>query len=97
MASDIRILAVMVRAAYGPAPTLFTNNKPATTATAPTRPPSGAHHGMAAMPWSVGRGRGWHITRIARNATIGRNEIRPASQGLVKAQCTVHRWSPRLQ
>ena len=58
IASDIRILAVMVRPANAPAPTLFTNNKPATTATAPTSPPNGAHHGIALMPSRVGNGRG---------------------------------------
>ena len=41
--SDMRMLAVIVSPANGPAPTLLTNNKPATTANAPTRPPSGAH------------------------------------------------------
>jgi hypothetical protein len=62
----------------------FVQNR-ATTATAPTRPRNGAHRGMPLMPWSVGSGRGWHMTRTARKATIGQNEIRLASHGLVRA------------
>src|ERR1700733_13581152 len=85
MASDIRIFAVMVRPAYDPAPTLFTNNNPATTAKAPTRPPNGAHQGIALMPASVGSGRGCQMTRHASKPTIGKNDTRLASQGLVRA------------
>src|ERR1700728_906052 len=83
--SDMRMLAVMVNPANGPAPTLLTNNKPAITANAPTRPPSGAHHGIALTPAMVGNGRGWHITRQASSATMGRNDTRLASHGLVRA------------
>src|ERR1700734_315260 len=82
--SDMRMLAVIVNPANGPAPTLLTNNKPATTANAPTRPPRGAHHGIVVTPASVGNGRGWHRTRQARNATIGRKETRLASHGFVR-------------
>src|ERR1700722_17015617 len=85
MTSDIRTLAVIVSPANGPAPTLLTNTKPATTANAPTKPPSGAHHGIEVIPARVGKGRGWHRTRQARNATIGRKETRLASHGFVKA------------
>jgi len=50
--------AVPSRPAKAPAPTLSTNSSPATTAKAPTRPPSGAHQGIPAKPSAVGSGRG---------------------------------------
>ena len=71
----------MVSPAKAPAPTLPTNNNPAITANAPTTPPSGAHHGIAANPCGVGNGCGRHMLTQASRATIGRNETRLASQG----------------
>jgi hypothetical protein len=76
---------VMVSPAKAPAPTLPTNIKPATTAKAPTSPPGGAHQGIWLTDSAVGMGRGKHIQITARSATIGRNETRLPSQGLIKA------------
>src|ERR1700733_1662364 len=84
--SDMRMLAGIVSPANGPAPTLLTNNKPATTANAPTKPPSGAHHGIVLRPASVGIGRGRHKTRHARNATIGRKEGRKEERKEVRKE-----------
>src|ERR1700691_2857198 len=83
--SDMRILAVIVSPANAPAPTLLTNKRPAMTAKAPTRPPSGAHQGIALIPASVGSGRGWQRTRHASKAMMGRKEIRLANHGFVRA------------
>src|SRR5580698_4546924 len=83
IASDIKILAVIVSPANAPAPTLFTNKSPATTANAPTRPPSGAHQGIALTPSIVGNGRGRHSQRHGRKATTGRKETRLANHGFV--------------
>src|ERR1700712_758837 len=81
MTSDIRMFAVMVRPANGPAPILLTKSRPMMTANAPTRPPSGAHHGIAAMPCADGIGFGWQNHSTSRNATTGGNEMVLASQG----------------
>src|ERR1700722_19194302 len=81
MTSDMRMFAVIVSPAKGPAPTLLTNRRPAMTANAPTRPPKGAHHGIALRPAAVGKGRGKHITKTASTATIGRNDTKLASHG----------------
>jgi hypothetical protein len=40
---------------------------------------------MALMPEMVGSGRGWQRMRHANNATIGRNDTKLASHGLVSA------------
>ena len=80
MASDIRMFAVIVRPANGPAPTLSTNGRAMMTAKAPMRPPSGAHHGIDAMPFGDGIGFGWHNHSTSSNARTGRNETVLASR-----------------
>src|ERR1700683_1004008 len=97
--SDMRMLAVIVNPANGPAPTLLTNNKSAMTANAPTRPPRGAHHGIVLTPASVSIGRGRHKTRHARNATIGRKEDEAGEPRICQrvAQRAIHWPPPSLQ
>src|ERR1700735_4483508 len=85
MTSDMRILAVIVRPASAPAPTLSTNRSPAMTAKAPTTPPSGAHQGMLETPLLVGIGGGWQSHRTASKAMTGMKDTMLASQGLVRA------------
>jgi hypothetical protein len=58
MASDIRILAVMVRPARAPAPTLSTKEQAGDHRKGADHPPSGAHQGLFAKPSAVGSGRG---------------------------------------
>jgi hypothetical protein len=53
------------------------------TAKAPMTPPRGAHHGIAPMPSTVGKGRGRQNHKTPRRAITGRKETRLASQGLV--------------
>ena len=79
------MLAVMVRPAKAPAPTLSTNSSPVTTAPAPTSPPNGAHHGIPVTPSSVGSGLGTQRKSTVRNARTGRNDTTLASQGLSSA------------
>ncbi len=72
--------------AKAPAPTFPTKTRPATTAKAPTSPPRGAHQGI----WltdsaAVGMGRGKHNHTTPNSATIGRNETRLPSHGLINA------------
>src|ERR1700692_4717992 len=85
MIRDIKIFAVIVNPANVPAPTLPTKSKPATTASAPTRPPRGAHHGIWLIAAAVGNGRGKHINKTLKNARMGKNDTRLRSQGFTSA------------
>ena len=51
------------------------------TASAPIRPPSGAHHGIDDRPLVVGIGWGMQKNSTIRKATIGRNDTVLASHG----------------
>src|ERR1700682_2681667 len=70
MAIDMSRLALMVRAASGPAPTLSTKNNPVATANEPMIPPSGAHQGMLAIACAVGNGRGCVARTMMKNARV---------------------------
>jgi hypothetical protein len=83
MVDDKRHKTVMVRPAKAPAPTLSTNRSPAMTAKAPMTPPRGAHHGIAPIPSTVGKGRGRQKHRTPSKAITGKKETRLASHGFV--------------
>src|ERR1700691_1916880 len=58
------------------------NSRPQTTARAPTIPPSGAHHGMPAIPATVGSGRTNTAAMTRKIGTISPKDTRVASHGL---------------
>src|ERR1700722_15252658 len=80
--TEVIKLALTANAAKGPAPTRSTNNNPATTANAPTIPPSGAHHGIAEIPSAVGSGRGKTAVMTTNTAAMRPNETSDANHGL---------------
>src|SRR5208337_2153860 len=99
MASDMRMLAVMVRPAKAPAPTRSTNSSPASTANPPTSPPSGAPPGHPAEAL-LGRQRPGSAQDQAdehRHHRQKRDQARKPGIGQRDAQDAVHRRPPRLQ
>lgn len=81
-------LAEIVNPASVPAPTLLTNIKPTTTATAPINPPNGAHQGIDVKPAPVGIGLGMHKNTQPSTEITGRKDTTLASQGLLNDFCS---------
>ena len=59
---------------------LFTNSGPTITAKAPSKPLSGAHHGIEARPSAKGTGLSRRKKNTMKTANIGRNETMLVSQ-----------------